>query len=150
MKVGEIFEGNYDDASYDASNEAAQEYFNEKYISLPAVMSLRLEEIADYAHKANLSNEAEFLNKFVDMNDDDFYVPRDVGKHIDQLDTMIGNEDPNIVDAIEQLVALLSSNMTTEEEWMNSKEAHSVADEARAEYEPDEHNRYGIKPSDFY
>jgi predicted transcriptional regulator len=139
MKISEILEGYEDD--YDVVRDRMREYFDDNYVELAGVVSLHPEDIQyvikDVADKADFSNEVGMLDK-MQKTDDDIYIRNneELINRLDKLEGTLSKEDnPTLlVRAIKEFMALLSSNMTTINQWEESREAKEVEHEEFARH----------------
>ena len=139
MKISEILEGYEDD--YDVVRDRKREYFDDNYVELAGVVSLHPEDIQyvikDVANKADFTNEVGMLDK-MQKTDDDIYIRNDeqLINRLDKLESTLSNEDKPelLVRAIKEFMALLSSNMTTINQWEESREAKEVEQEEFARH----------------
>jgi len=139
MKISEILEGYEDD--YDVVRDRMREYFDDNYVEMAGVVSLHPEDIQyvikDVANKADFSNEVAMLDK-MQKTDDDVYIRNneELINRLNKLESALSNENKPelLVRAIKEFMALLSSNMTTINQWEESREAKEVEQEEFARH----------------
>jgi uncharacterized phage infection (PIP) family protein YhgE len=138
MKVSDILEATFDDdrgevypAGEDEKRAAAEEYFDNHYIEIGAAFSVGFDELEDtirnIANKqrdVNLQNELAVLSRFAELDDqDEYYVPREQAKQLDELDNVIVGDGSlkQIAQAIKEFLAILHQHMISKNVWMEAE-----------------------------